>query len=87
MIIKSYQIKNINKNIKYILIYGLNTGAKFEEISKLTSGYNKQNIFNYNEIQILESKENFFSNNDFEPSIKTIKETDNFEEQQVIDHY
>ena len=62
MIIKSYQIKNINKNIKYILIYGLNTGAKFEEISKLTSGYNKQNIFNYNEIQILDSKENFFSN-------------------------
>ena len=36
MIIKSYQIKNININEnKFILFYGVNEGLKKEEISKL----------------------------------------------------
>jgi DNA mismatch repair protein MutL len=59
--------------------------------SQTTSEISKQAVekFNtYNQIKLKENfgnNENFFSNNDLEPSIKTIKETDNFEEQQVID--
>ena len=59
--------------------------------SQTTSEISKQAVekFNtYNQIKLKDNygnNENFFSNNDLEPSIKTIKETDNFEEQQVID--
>ena len=59
--------------------------------SQTTSEISKQAIekFNtYNQIKLQDNyrnNENFFSNNDLEPSIKPIKETDNFEEQQVID--
>jgi len=59
--------------------------------SQTTSEISKQAVekFNiYKQIKLKDNygnNENFFSNNDLEPSIKTIKETDNFEEQQVID--
>ena len=59
--------------------------------SQTTSEISKQAVekFNiYNQIKLKDNygnNENFFSNNDLEPSIKTIKETDNFEEQQIID--
>ena len=59
--------------------------------SQTTSEISKQAVekFNtYNQIKLKDNygnNENFFSNNDLEPSIKTIKETDNFEEQRVID--
>ncbi|MCH1559511.1 MAG: DNA mismatch repair endonuclease MutL [Alphaproteobacteria bacterium] len=59
--------------------------------SQTTGEISKQAVekFNtYNQIKLKDNfgnNENFFSNNDLEPSIKTIKETDNFEEQQVID--
>jgi len=59
--------------------------------SQTTSEISKQAVekFNtYNQIKLKDNfgnNEKFFSNNDLEPSIKTIKETDNFEEQQVID--
>ena len=59
--------------------------------SQTTSEISKQAVekFNtYNEIKLNKNygkNKNFFSNNDLEPSIKPIKETDNFEEQQVID--
>ena len=59
--------------------------------SQTTSEISKQAVekFNtYNQIKLRDNygnNENFFSNNDLEPSIKTIKETDNFEEQRVID--
>ena len=59
--------------------------------SQTTSEISKQAVekFNtYNQTKLKDTygnNENFFSNNDLEPSIKPIKETDNFEEQQVID--
>ena len=59
--------------------------------SQTTSEISKQAVekFNtYNQIKLQDNyrnNENFFSNNDLEPSIKPINETDNFEEQQVID--
>ena len=59
--------------------------------SQTTSEISKQAVekFNtYNEIKLNKNygkNENFFTNNDLEPSIKPIKETDNFEEHQAID--
>ena len=59
--------------------------------SQTTSEISKQAVekFNtYNQIKLKDNfgnNENFFSNNDLEPSIKPIKETDNFEEHQAID--
>jgi DNA mismatch repair protein MutL len=59
--------------------------------SQTTSEISKQAVekFNtYNEIKLNKNygkNENFFTNNGLEPSIKPIKETDNFEEQQAID--
>jgi len=59
--------------------------------SQTTSEISKQAVEKFNTYKQIKLKdnygnnENFFSNNDLEPSIKTIKETDNFEEQQVID--
>ena len=62
MIIKFYQIKdiNINKN-KFILFYGVNEGLKKEEISKLTIKEKKENISKYEEKEILENSESFLS--------------------------
>jgi len=62
MIVKFYQIKdiNINKN-KFILFYGVNEGLKKEVISKLTIKEKKENISNYNEKEILENSENFLN--------------------------
>ncbi|MDB2618344.1 DNA mismatch repair endonuclease MutL [Alphaproteobacteria bacterium] len=59
--------------------------------NQTTSEISKQAVekfITYNQIKLKDNygnNENFFSNNDLEPSIKTIKETYNFEEQQVID--
>jgi len=62
MIVKFYQIKdvNINKN-KFILFYGVNEGLKKEEISKLTNKEKKENIIKYEEKEVLENSENFLN--------------------------
>lgn len=62
MIVKFYQIKdvNINKN-KFILFYGVNEGLKKEEILKLTNKEKKENISKYHEKEILENNENFLN--------------------------
>lgn len=63
MILKSYEISKINLSItQFILFYGMNEGAKFEEISKLLSTKQKKNILNYEEKQVLENSESFFNN-------------------------
>ncbi len=60
MILKSFQLKNINidKN-KLILFYGVNEGLKKEEISKLTIKEKKENISRYEEKELIENSENF----------------------------
>ena len=71
MILKSFQLKNINidKN-KFILFYGVNEGLKKEEISKLTIKEKKKNINKYEEKELIENSENvldsFFSKSLFE---------------------
>ncbi len=63
MILKSYELKklDINKN-KYVLFYGVNEGAKTEEIKKIISLNKNITITNYDEKEILESSENFYNN-------------------------
>jgi len=61
MILKHYQINKINLDInKIILFYGKNEGLKSQEINNILKK-NKSNIFNYEEKDIIENKENFFN--------------------------
>jgi len=58
MILKSYEINKINKNINHlILFYGKNEGLKNEALNLLIN--NKDNIFNYEEKEILDNENNF----------------------------
>ena len=63
MIIKSYELKklDINKN-KYVLFYGVNEGAKTEEIKKIISLNKNITITSYDEKEILDNSENFYNN-------------------------
>ena len=63
MILKSYETKkiDINKN-NIILFYGQNEGGKKEEISKIISLNNDKFLFAYDEKEILEKIEIFYSN-------------------------
>ena len=63
MIFKSYELKklDINKN-KYILFYGVNEGAKTEEIKKIISLNKNITITSYDEKEILDSSEIFYNN-------------------------
>ena len=61
MIIKSFEINKIIDNFKFYLLYGKNQGLKDESIKEILKK-NKGKVFNYDEKQILEEKENFFEN-------------------------
>jgi DNA polymerase-3 subunit delta len=58
MILKSFEIKKINKNINHILLfYGKNEGLKNESLNILIKDKNK--ITNYEEKEILDNENNF----------------------------
>jgi DNA polymerase-3 subunit delta len=58
MILKSYEINKINKNINHlILFYGKNEGLKNEALNLLIN--NKDNIFKYEEKEILDNENSF----------------------------
>lgn len=60
MIIKSFEIKKIDLlKKKLILFYGQNEGLKDENISKLSSNF--QNILRYQEKEVLDNSDDFFS--------------------------
>tara|TARA_A100000164_G_scaffold312447_1_gene290809 strand:+ start:136 stop:1131 length:996 start_codon:yes stop_codon:yes gene_type:complete len=61
MIIKSNEVKKIdlNKN-QYILFYGINEGAKADEISSLVSKNKDKTISRYEEKEILENNQNIY---------------------------
>jgi DNA polymerase III subunit delta len=61
MILKSYEINKINKDInRLILFYGKNEGLKNEALNVLIK--DKNNIFNYEEKEILDNENNFIEN-------------------------
>ena len=58
MILKSFEIKKINKNINhFILFYGKNEGLKNEALDILIT--DKNNVLNYDEKEILDNENNF----------------------------
>jgi DNA polymerase-3 subunit delta len=61
MILKSYEINKINKNInRLILFYGKNEGLKNEALNILIK--DKNSISNYEEKEILDNENNFMRN-------------------------
>src|SRR5210317_1056335 len=61
MILKSFEINKINKDINHIvLFYGKNEGLKKEAINILINDKNK--ISNYEEKEILDNENNFIEN-------------------------
>ena len=61
MILKSYEINKINKDINHlILFYGKNEGLKNEALNILIK--DKNNISNYEEKEILDNENNFIEN-------------------------
>ena len=61
MIVKSYKVNKIVSNYNFYLFYGKNQGLKEESIKKITKN-SQGKIYNYEEKQIQEEKENFFEN-------------------------
>ena len=63
MIVKSYSTAKLDiiKN-PYILLYGVNDGAKRIEINKLLKNIEKNKIFSYEEKEILDNENNFIEN-------------------------
>ena len=61
MIIKSFELNNIDLGKKYFfLLYGANQGQKNELIEKKFKK-NLKNVYNYEESEILNNEENFFN--------------------------
>ena len=62
MIIKSYELENINNyNSNLFLLYGQNEGFKNDIIKKYFIDKLKENIFRYDEKEILDNKGDFFN--------------------------
>ena len=62
MIFKSFELNKINlTNVKFLLFYGLNEGAKEEAISSILKKTNIKEIIRYEEKQILENDDLFFN--------------------------
>ena len=60
MIIRNFEInKSILENYNFYLFYGVNEGSKNEKIDELLKDFNKDNIFNYEENQILNDENSF----------------------------
>ena len=61
MIVKAFEFNKINlKTNKFFLLYGENSGFKDEIIKKIEKNFTN-NIFRYDEKEILENKENFLN--------------------------
>ena len=62
MIIKSFELNKIDqKNIKYFLFYGENDGHKTESINNIFKIKSSENIYKYDEKEIIDNPENFFN--------------------------
>jgi len=62
MIIKSFELNKIDiKKCNFFLLYGENQGYKNEIIEKKFKEFYSENIYNYEENEILTNKENFYN--------------------------
>ena len=62
MIIKSFELNKIDlKGKKYFLLYGENQGHKNEIIKKKFSAEYSENIFHYEENEVIKNEEGFFN--------------------------
>jgi len=62
MIIKSFELNKINqKNINYYLFYGENEGHKTDSINNIFNIKSLENIYRYEEKEILDNTENFYN--------------------------
>ena len=76
MIIKNFEInKSILENYNFYLFYGVNEGSKNEKIDELLKDFNKDNIFNYEENQILNDENSF---------LESVLNKSLFEERKII---
>ena len=76
MIIKNFEInKSILENYNFYLFYGVNEGSKNEKIDELLKNFNKDNIFNYEENQILNDENSF---------LESVLNKSLFEERKII---
>ena len=76
MIIKNFEInKSILENYNFYLFYGVNEGSKNEKIDELLKDFNKDNIFNYEENQILNDENSF---------LESVLSQSLFEERKII---
>ena len=72
MIVKSFEIKKLNlENNKYFLLYGKNSGLKFDIIKNLTKNYKEITI--YDEKEILDNIEIILINLFSDPFLITKK--------------
>ncbi len=62
MISKYYEIKKFTNKINYFLFYGENEGQKQDVIQANFSQFTKENIYKYNEKDIIENKQIFLEN-------------------------
>ena len=63
MIIKSFNLSNLNKmDCNLVLLYGENEGQKEEVIKNYFLNNFSGEVFNYDEDQILQSRDTFFEN-------------------------
>ena len=60
MIVKSYELNKIKKNLNFFLFYGKNEGLKNQHIKQLLEKNNNNNIIKYDEKEILENEDIFF---------------------------
>ena len=63
MILKSFELKKVDtKKYDFYLFYGENEGLKEETIKELFEKKHKNNIFRYDEKEIIDNKNEFFNN-------------------------
>ncbi len=76
MIKKLFEInKSILQNYNFYLFYGVNEGSKNEKIDELLKNFNRDNIFNYEENQILNDENSF---------LESVLNKSLFEERKII---
>ena len=62
MILKTFEVDKLDiKKINFFLFYGVNQGYKSEIIEKKFKGDNSENIYRYEESEILNNEENFLN--------------------------